>query len=130
MTWSRYQARWSGTDYHASPELRPDGLWLRLRGAAPAEGFAEAAPGRWVRPVPAAECEQVSYVSTVCEWSGAPFVVLADRDGEVLLEYVGGQVPVAVRLGLERIERGVYRRWVPRDEVTDLRENVTRITSA
>ncbi|MBF8193891.1 hypothetical protein ITP53_51100 [Nonomuraea sp. K274] len=128
MTWSRYLARWRGADYTASPELRAGGLWLRLRAPGPADGFEQAAPGRWVRPVPAAECERVSFVTTVCEWGGAPFLVLADRDGELLIEYCGGLTPVAERLRLERIERGVHRRWVPRDEAMDLRENTVHLS--
>ena len=110
------------------PELRADGVWLRLLSPTPLEGFHEAAPGRWVRPVPAAECEQVSYVATVCEWGGAPCTVLGDRDGELLIEYAGGLAPTAARLGLERVERGVYRRWVPREEVAELREEARPVS--
>ncbi|MEU4223687.1 hypothetical protein AB0F17_05290 [Nonomuraea sp. NPDC026600] len=122
MTRSFYRVRWDGTDYEAAPELRADGVWLRLRGSAAGPGFAEVAPGRWVRTVPAAECERVDLVTTVCAWKGVSFLVIAERDGEVLLEYPGGSAPVAVELGLERVERGVYRRWVARDDVAALRE--------
>ncbi|MFC4010552.1 hypothetical protein ACFOY2_25220 [Nonomuraea purpurea] len=130
MSWARYQARWRGTEHVASPELRTDGMWLRLLSPVALEGFAEVADGRWVRAVPATECAQVTYVTTVGEWGGAPVIVLRDRQGELLIEYAGGLVPVAERLGLERVERGVYRRWVPRDEVADLREEATPIAPA
>ncbi|WP_433510678.1 hypothetical protein ACQP2T_43395 [Nonomuraea sp. CA-143628] len=127
MTRSFYRARWGGVDYEAAPELRADGVWLRLRDTSAAEGagFEEIAPGVWVRAVRATECERVDLVTTVCAWKGVSFLVIAEKDGEVLLEYAGASVPVAMELGLERVERGVYRRWVARDEVTALREHAT-----
>ncbi|MGI5268813.1 hypothetical protein ACQEUU_06660 [Nonomuraea sp. CA-218870] len=132
MSRPRYEARWRGADYPASPESRADGVWLRLRSRTPLEGFDEVAPGRWVLPVPAAECEQVTYVTTVCEWRGVPCVVLGDENGDengdLLVEYVGGLAPVAADLGFGRVERGVHRRPVPRDEVSGLREEITPVT--
>jgi hypothetical protein len=118
-----YRARWGDADYDASPELRSGRLWMRLRSAAPAPEFEEVRPGRYVRAVPADECAAVWFVSLVCRWRGAPFRVHDRRDGELLLEYTGGRVTVAQSLGLDRVERGVYRRWVSRDEVTELREH-------
>ncbi|MCG5218939.1 hypothetical protein [Streptosporangium sp. KLBMP 9127] len=120
---SAYRARWRGTDYPANPDPRHDGLWIRLCRAEPAEGFAEVAAGRYVRPVPAAECEAIFHVTTVCEWRGAPCRVHEERAGELLVEYTGGLLPVARALGMERVERGVHRRWVAREEVRDLREH-------
>jgi hypothetical protein len=125
MTRFFYRARWGGADYEAAPELRADGVWLRLRDSAAGAGFEEVAPGVWVRAVPAAECERVDLVTTICAWKGASFLVIAEKDGEVLLEYAGASAPVAMELGLERVERGVYRRWVARDEVAALREHAT-----
>ncbi|MBG0816642.1 hypothetical protein [Planomonospora sp. ID82291] len=128
MTPPFYRVRWGGLCHRAVPELRPDGVWMRLcdpppDGADEADGAGgEPASGRRAGPVPAAECERVDLVTTVCEWNGAPFLVLAARGTELLLEYLGGLAPVAAALGLERIERGVHRRWVDRDEVTGLRE--------
>ncbi|MFD1539850.1 hypothetical protein [Nonomuraea guangzhouensis] len=45
-----------------------------------------------------------------------------EKDGLLLLEYLGGSALTALELGLERIERGVYRLWVPRAEVTGIHE--------
>ncbi|MEO3810491.1 hypothetical protein ABGB17_15945 [Sphaerisporangium sp. B11E5] len=127
MTRHGYRARWRGAEYPAVPDPRPDGVWMRLRGGAPAEGFAEVAPGVHVRPVPAGECDEVVHAVTVGEWRGASCQVLDARDEELLLEYAGGSLPVARELGLGRVERGVYRGWVPRDEVRDLREHAVRL---
>lgn len=123
MTWAFYRARWQGADYVASPEPHALELWIRLRSAEPREGFEEVEAGCHVRPVPVGECEAVHFVVTVCRWRGEPFQVLAERDGELLLEYAGGSARTAVELGLDRVERGVYRRWVPRIEAGELREH-------
>jgi hypothetical protein len=118
-----YRARWHGAEYDASPEQRSGRLWMRLRSTTPDPGFEEVRSDRHVRAVPADECEAVCFVTTVCRWRDAPFRVHDQREDALLLEYTGGQVTVARSLGLERAERGVHRRWVPRDEVTELREH-------
>ncbi|GAA3812249.1 hypothetical protein GCM10022226_36120 [Sphaerisporangium flaviroseum] len=123
MSWHSYRARWRGTDYEASADPRADRLWMRLRASEPAEGFEEVAPGRFIRPVPAQECEAVYFVTTTGRWRGAECQVHDEREGELLIEYTGGLLPVALELGLERIERGVHRGWVPRDEVLELGEH-------
>ncbi|WP_433247201.1 hypothetical protein ACQPYK_46610 [Streptosporangium sp. CA-135522] len=121
--WHFYRARWRGAEYPASLDQHPDRLWIRLRSSEPVEGFEEVAPGCFVRPVPAEDCQAVHFVTTVCEWRGAVCQVRDERDGELLVEYIGGQVPVALALGMERVERGVYRRWIPGPEVDKLYEN-------
>jgi hypothetical protein len=122
MKWHSYRARWRGAEYEASPDPRPEGVWMRLRISEPADGFERLAPGRFVRPVRAVDCEGVVFVTTAGEWRGAACQVRDERDGELLVEYTGGLRPVALELGLERIERGVYRGWVPRHEVLGLHE--------
>jgi hypothetical protein len=121
--WHSYRARWHGDEYDAGADPRPDQLWMRLYASTPAAGFDEIGSGRYVRPVPAVDCEVVLYVTVVCEWRGAPFQVHGDSDRDLLLEYIGGLLHVAQRLRLQRIERGVYRTWVPRAEVRAMREH-------
>ncbi|OPG03958.1 hypothetical protein B1L11_38895 [Microbispora sp. GKU 823] len=122
-TASCYRARWRGAGFPANPDPGHDGLLIRLLGDGPADGFEERAPGRFVRSVPAEECEAVFHVTRVCAWRGAPCLVRDERAGELLLEYTGGRLPVARALGMERIERGVHRRWVARAEVSEVREH-------
>lgn len=129
MIWHGYRARWQGTDYPASPDSSGHEVWMRLRLEEPAEGFSEVEPGCHVRTVPAVECEAIWFVTTVCTWRGLEFHVHGERDGELLLEYLGGSAPEAVALGMERIERGVYRRWVPRTEVDEPRERLVPIAT-
>jgi hypothetical protein len=121
--WHSYRVRWHGDEYEAGADPRPDQLWMRLYAPSPATGFDEIEPGRHVRVVPAAECGVILYVTVVCEWRGAPFQVQGEADRDLLLEYTGGLLPVARHLQLQRVDRGVYRTWVPREEVRALREH-------
>ncbi|WP_030167159.1 hypothetical protein [Spirillospora albida] len=113
-----YYAGWRGAEYEASP----DGDGVRLYAARPADGFHQATPDRYVRVVPLADVERLTYVSTHCTWRGEPFVVLGEHDGWARVEYTGGRVPVAEELGLEQFDRGVYQAWAPRAELRDVRE--------
>ena len=109
--WSAYRARWQGTEYAAVPDQEGNRLTLRLRTPT------------GIRPVPAAGCTDIAHVTTVGEWRGAPVQVHGERGDELLVEYVGGRAPVARALGLERVERGVWRGRVRRAEVGDRREH-------
>jgi hypothetical protein len=114
-----YAARWRGTDYEAVPGV--DGE-VRLYSAAPAEGFDEIRPGRFLHIVPAAEADDLRYVRTRCTWRSEPFVVIGEHGGWVRLEYSGGRAPVAAALNLENVDAGVYQAWVAREEIEDLHE--------
>ncbi|MDQ3734959.1 MAG: hypothetical protein M3400_13385 [Actinomycetota bacterium] len=128
-SWYSYRARWQGMEYACTPELLADGLWVHLLSAQGLAGFEEMAPGMHVRLVRAMECDLVAYARMTCRWRDEPFIVLDERPGELLLEYTGGKVPRALELGLERIERGVYRAWAPRHEVGGLRETTTMLVA-
>jgi hypothetical protein len=117
-----YVARWRGIEYEVSPGA--DGE-MRLYSAEPAEGFTETRPSRHVRVVPVAEIEELRYVRTVCRWRDEPFIVVGEHETWLRVEYAGGRLPAAQRLGLDRIDHGVWQAWAPRAEVTDLHEVIT-----
>ena len=54
---------------------------------------------------------------TTCVWRGEPFIVLAEHEGWLRVEYTGGLAPVARELGLEEFDFGVYQGWAPAAEV-------------
>lgn len=113
-----YVARWRGAEYEASP----DGASVRLYQPTAAEGFDRVRDARHVQVVPIAEIEDLAYVRTTCSWRGEPFIVLAEYESWLRVEYTGGRAPVARALRLEEFEYGVYQGWVPAAEVADLRE--------
>ncbi|MFC0038768.1 hypothetical protein [Actinomadura rayongensis] len=114
-----YLARWLGRDFEAAPGA--DGE-IRLYAPEPTDGFEELRPGRYRRTVPAFEVEALRYVRTTCRWRGEPFVIVGEHEGWLRVEYAGGRAPVAERLGLDRVDQGVWQSWAPRDEVEDVRE--------
>jgi hypothetical protein len=112
-----YVARWRGQEFEASP----DGEQVRVYRSDLADGFDELRPGRYVRVLPAVEVD-LSYVRTTCSWRGEPFIVLAEHEGWLRVEYTGGRAPVAESLGLEEFDFGVYQGWAPVNEVTEIGE--------
>jgi hypothetical protein len=113
-----YAARWRGREYEASP----DGDQVRLYRPDAEDGFEEIHAGRHRKRVPVSEVDEVVYIRTTCTWRGEPFIVLAEHESWLRVEYTGGLSPVAAQLGLEEFDFGVYQGWVARDEATDLRE--------
>jgi hypothetical protein len=114
-----YVVTWRGREYDAAP----DGDQARIYSPEPGEGFDEVRPGRYIRVLPAGEFDEMVYVRTTCTWRGQPFIVLAEADSWLRLEYSGGRAPVARALGLEEFDFGVYQGWAPANEVNDLYEH-------
>ena len=114
-----YVASWGGREYDASPDKDR----VRIYAPTPGAGFDEVRPGRYVRVLPVAEIDELVYVRTTCTWRGQPFIVLAEHDAWLRVEYTGGRAPVARSLGLEEFDFGVYQGWAPAAEVSDLYEH-------
>lgn len=114
-----YVALWRGREYEASP----DGDDVRLYATEPQDGFEELREGRHRRTVPFADVDDFFYVRTSGTWRGEPFLILAEHDSWLRVEYTGGRAPVAQALRLERFDYGVYQGWAPATEVTDIREH-------
>ena len=126
--WTKYLARFEGDEYTATlftgyPEETDIAVHLHRDSAAPQ--FEGVTSELYVRQVSLQDCEVVSFVRTVCQWRSEPFVVAQERGNELLIEYVGGSYLTATELGLERVERGVYRTWVPHDEIRGMRQDYT-----
>src|SRR3954452_6971719 len=98
-----YVVTWQGREYDAVP----DGDGVRIYAPEPADGFEEVRPGRYVRVLGPEEFDDLVYVRTTCLWRGQPFVVLAEADSWLRLEYTGGRAPVARQLELEEFDYGV-----------------------
>ncbi|HEU0237712.1 MAG TPA: hypothetical protein VFR11_00310 [Micromonosporaceae bacterium] len=113
-----YEATYRGVAYEASP----DGDLVRLYSPVPANGFARVAEHRFRCVVRVEHVQDLCYVRTTCRWREAPFIVLGEHDGWLRVEYTGGKAPVALGLGLEEFDFGVYQGWAPATEVTEVRE--------
>ncbi|MBW6437712.1 hypothetical protein KZ829_28650 [Actinoplanes hulinensis] len=114
-----YVVSWQGQEFDAAP----DGDRVRIYSTTALDGFEEIRPGRFVRVLDPDEYDEMSYVRTLCTWRGEPFIVLAEADNWLRLEYTGGRAPVARQLGLEEFDYGVYQGWAPAGEVRDRYEH-------
>jgi hypothetical protein len=114
-----YVVTWRGREYDAAPE----GDQARIYSPEAGEGFEEVRPGRYVRVLSAGEFADLVYIRTTCTWRGQPFIVLAEAEAWLRLEYTGGRAPVARSLGLEEFDFGVYQGWAPANEVNDIYEH-------
>jgi hypothetical protein len=113
-----YVVTWQGTEYDAVP----DGDNVRIYSTEPADGFEEIRPGRHVRVLTPDDYDELVYVRTTCVWRGVPFLVLAEAENWLRIEYTGGRAPVARQMGLEEYDFGVYQAWAPANEISDLHE--------
>lgn len=114
-----YFARWHGAEYEAAPSSAGAHLYTDQPGL---HGFAPVAPGRFCRVVAFAELDEFGYLVTVASYRDHPVKLLAAHGSWLRVEYTGGLAPVAEDLGLDRLDRGVYQAWVPRDEVVNVHE--------
>lgn len=124
MSW---RARHGGEEHPCSPHPGPEGLQVRLRSEVARPGWDEVAPGTWVLAVPAQEVEALLHVRTVGRWRGEDWLVVDDLGEDLLLEHLGGADPVARAAGATRVDRGVWHRRVPREEVRSVRESQTLV---
>ncbi|MFG2003630.1 hypothetical protein ACGFNU_31165 [Spirillospora sp. NPDC048911] len=116
-----YVARWLGREFEAAPGADGD---IRLYADQTTDGFEEIRPGRYRRIVPAHEVEELRYIRTTCSWQGERFVIVGEHEGWLRVEYAGGRAPAAARMGLDRVDHGVWQTWAPRTEIEDLREEL------
>jgi hypothetical protein len=114
-----YVARWRGREY----EARPDGEQVRIYQQHAEDGFEQLQPDRFRRLLPMSDVDDLAYVRTTCTWKGEPFIVLAQHDAWLRVEYTGGKAPVARALGLDEFDYGVYQGWAPMADARDLREH-------
>jgi hypothetical protein len=116
-----YLARHRGAEYEAHPDDADMRLYS-VDASSAARGFEALPGGRFRKVVPVAELDGAWYVFTLCTWRGVPCRVLYEHGAHLRVEYVGGQAPVAERLGFEPFDQGVYQAWAPRAEAQAVRE--------
>jgi hypothetical protein len=101
----------------------PDRWWSYRDGAGAEVAIEVDGDGVWAVGGERRPAVGVELVTTVGEWRGEPCQVQEQRGYELLVEYTGGRAPVGRALGFDRVERGVWRGWVPRAGLRDRREH-------
>ncbi|WP_134323877.1 hypothetical protein [Cumulibacter soli] len=119
---ARIVASYLGTEYDAAIYLGQDEQLVSLHSTRDGEGF-EPIGEEFVREVPLAECDTIHYVRPIGEVGDVPVAILDERTepAELLVESLANDAPAAAEAGLERVERGVYRSWVPSSQVRQYR---------
>lgn len=117
---TRIIAGYRGDEYDAAVYLGQDEQIISLHSERPVDGFAETDSG-YVCEVPLSDCEGLYYLRPVARYRQLPVAVLDERDVEVYVESLANDAPAAASVGLQRIERGVYRGWVPASDVQQRR---------
>ena len=105
-----FVARWQGRGVRRQPRRRQRAA---STCPSPARASRRCGPGRYVRVLPVAEVDDLATCAPPARWRGQPFIVLAEHDAWLRVEYTGGRAPVARELGLEEFDFGVYQGWAP-----------------
>ena len=88
-------------------------------------GFKEFQPGKYVkRKVSLKEITSAYKIRTKGIYKGYRFAILSEEDDKYLL-YGGYHHDIMMGLGFEIIERGVYEKWVSKDELEKVWEEKT-----
>ncbi|WP_153506163.1 hypothetical protein [Cumulibacter manganitolerans] len=119
----RIVAGYRGVEYDAAVYLGAEQRLVSLRSDRPVEGFLEAGD-HFVREVPLAECASLQYRRPVGRYRNLLVALLDETDHELYVESLAHDAPAAAAADLERVERGVYRGWVPAAEVQHRQEQV------
>lgn len=117
-------ARYHGRLYKSNATSGSDKVPLLAYGdAAPEPGFEPVKPGVWRKRVSRDEVSELYQVEYRCTYRGLDCVAAReDDDGRIELLYLIGNRYAAEDAGLEEIDHGVFRTWVPRNELPDLHE--------
>lgn len=127
--YAQYSARYRGTDYDAClyHDIDYNGPLVRLYSEQVMEKFEQVHPSLYVREVGLDECDAVLYSRTVCSWRGYEFVIVDSSDKSITIELSQDNAELAERLGLKRVERGVYRTEIVQADLRSVRADTTII---
>jgi hypothetical protein len=116
-------ARHHGRLYKSNATSGSDKVPLVAYGDTPPEpGFEQLKPGVWRKRVAREEVSELYEVEYRCTYRGLDCVAAREDDGRVELLYLAGNSYAAKDAGMEEIDHGVFRTWVPRNELPDLHE--------
>lgn len=83
--------------------------------------FAVVRPGRYVKRVARSEVSELFAIDTYAEYQGHTFFVSKEHGGRIrLLESI--RTMLAADLQFAEVERGVWEKWVSRDDLSKIWE--------
>lgn len=117
-------ARYHGRLYKSNATTSSNQVPLVAYGEAPPEpDFTAVRPGVWRKRVSRGEVSELYEVEYRCSYRGLDCVAArTDENERVEILYLIGDHYAAADAGLEEIDRGVFHKWVGREELPDLHE--------
>lgn len=122
-------AKWHGAYLEADVVDNGHAVVLALANPPLAEtGFELAPSGRWYRRVPRTDVTELFELDLTARWNGLSVRVVdqwqdAQRYVVARISHLGDDLDGAERLGLDRVEAGVYESVVYAAELTDIQTN-------
>ncbi len=90
-------------------------------------GFGKSIhPGSYIKTVSRDEVDDAYSIFTFGIYKGHQFGIRAEEDGKVCIEGSGNE-NLMVSLDMDLVDRGVYRKWVKKDELEQMWEEKTPI---
>jgi hypothetical protein len=81
----------------------------------------------YVKSVQRSELKEVYRISTIAEFKGVKFQVIKEDGDNLLLSTMNGDYRVFEKLGMDMVDRGVYQKWVSKNDITLLQEIKTPV---
>lgn len=112
-------AIYKGNEYSAG--IKKDGR-IVLRSEDPASrenGFVEKKIGNnriYIKYVQKNEVEEMYDKKEYAVYEGYKFVVVEETEERILILTMNGDYHEWIRLGMERVDKGVYQKWINKNE--------------
>lgn len=115
-------AIYMGKEYEAGYK-DPETLILRSSNSSDLDnGFSLHKGIIYTKSVHRRDLKQVYKISTIATYKGYKFEVLKEDGDKILLSVMSGDYRIYENLGMDMVDRGIYQKWVNKNEVTSLYE--------
>jgi hypothetical protein len=118
----RLMATYQGAPYQAGIGPSDEEVTLFAACPPPEELGFHSSSGHWRKRVSVAEIDALWESRPIGRYRGERCMVLDDLGERAHIAYLGRDLYLARRLGFWEVDRGVFEVVVPRQEITDLRE--------
>ena len=118
----RLMASFQGAPYQAGIGPSDEEVTLFAACPPPEELGFRSSPGHWRKRVSVEEIDALWESRPIGRYHGERCMVLDDLGDRMHIAYLGRDLYMARRLGFWEVDRGVFEVVVPRQDITDLRE--------
>lgn len=120
-------AKYNGTYFDVDFAPQPGRLLLHPLAGRPApEGYTERDGARFLEVLDV-QVEELGYLRKLCTYRGAEFEILGIMGENAVLHFIGENYETAQRLELSEVDFRQWRTLAPRNELSDVRDEVRPI---